>query len=170
MQSNPIENMSDSINYTFDDRVNLTEIKILMSKMDENQTDRFLAKSIFHYALRSESKEVEALECGINVTARLPDDTLIGFLRVVSDREYIHYIVDVMVSPDLQNYGVGTQLMNLTIGSLKKNGFIKIVLTSIPGKEDFYRKFGFEETMSPVLALRGEDYPVANTDPLFPNS
>jgi hypothetical protein len=34
---------------------------------------------------------------------------------------------------------------------------MKIFLTALPGLEDFYRQFGFRETMSPVMTLRGED-------------
>jgi hypothetical protein len=47
--------------------------------------------------------------------------------------------------------------MELTLAECRSNGFIKIFLTAIPGREAFYEKFGFKPAISTVLQLRGED-------------
>lgn len=151
--------MKKDIIYSFDDSVSLDELKSLMQKMTEDDSGTFPAEAIFHYAIRSDVKEGKALNYGINVTARSEEGQLIGYLRIVSDRAYIHYIVDVMVLPEHQGVRIGSELVNCALEALKESGFIKIILTAIPGKEDFYKRMGFKETMSPVLALQGEDYP-----------
>ena len=161
--------MDTPYKYTFDDEVSVPEMTDLMRDMKADTSGPFPAEAIFHYPLRNDKKEAVALQNGINVTARNEDGLLIGYLRVVSDRAYIHYIVDVMVLPQHQGARVGSQLLDVTLETLKKSGFIKIILTAIPGKEDFYKRMGFKQTMSPILALRGEDYPVPNENPLFPS-
>jgi len=148
---------------TFDDRVGVEEMQSLMEAMKDG-AGPFPAKAIFHYSLRSEKKETLALQYGVNVSARDEEGNLVGYLRVISDRSYIHYIVDVMVRPDCQGERVGSKLVSHTLDELKKEGFIKVLLTAIPGKEEFYKRMGFKETMSPVLALRGEDYQVEDSE------
>jgi aralkylamine N-acetyltransferase len=65
---------------------------------------------------------------------------LAGAVRAVSDGVYYATIFDVVVLPDYQRKGIGTALMKAL---LKKMTFEKIFLTSVPGKEPFYRKLGF---------------------------
>ena len=146
---------------SFDDEVMVSEMQTLMASMDEQGGGRFAPKDIFHYSLRDAEKEEVALAAGLNVTVRNSDGTLVGYLRVITDRSYIHYIVDVMVAPKLQGLRLGSKMVHFAIEQLKKGGFIKILLTAIPGKEAFYERMGFKQTMSPVLALRGEDYVTA---------
>jgi hypothetical protein len=53
--------------------------------------------------------------------------------------------------------------MSEALDHCEKGGFIKIFLTAIPGTERFYHRFGFKPSMSPVMVLRGEDFPGVNT-------
>ena len=149
-----------NIIYSFDDRVTSAELFDLMAEMEKSKTDRFPPKNVFHVALRDTKKEDIALNNTISVTARDKgrNGKLIGFLRLLTDRAYIHYILDVMVDPDYRKQGIGKQLIEITLNNCRKEGFIKIFLTAIPGSEPFYEKFGFKEGMSPVLTIRGEDY------------
>lgn len=142
----------------FDDEVTVSEIQDLMQRMDAVEAERFAARDIFHYGLRNPAKEQAALDGGVNVTLRDTAGDLLGYMRVVTDGSYIHYIVDVMVDPACQGGRMGSQMVQYAVDELKKGGFIKILLTAIPGKEAFYQRMGFQQTMSPVLALRGEDY------------
>jgi len=148
--------------FLFDDQVGVFELQELMQKMSSDQSGKFPAEAVFHIPLRNVEKEAEALKYGINVTARDAEGNLVGYMRVISDRSYIHYIVDVMVDPKFQGQRIGSEMVKAALKELKKSGFIKILLTAIPGKEDFYKRMGFQETMSPVLALRGEDYQVVD--------
>jgi len=149
--------MSDIVT-TFDDKVGVGEMKKLMRAMEADTSGRFPPSAVFHYALRTDDREAAALEHGINVTARVPDGTLVGYMRIVTDQAYIYYIVDVMVHPGYQGSRIGSTMVQAALTELKRRGFIKVLLTAIPGKEEFYLRMGFKPTMSPVLALRGEDY------------
>jgi GNAT superfamily N-acetyltransferase len=143
---------------TFDDEVGVEEIKVLMREMEADTSGRFPPSAVFHYPLRNDEREAAALEHGINVTSRLGDGTLAGYMRIVTDHAYIYYIVDVMVHPAHQGARIGSTMVQAALTELKRRGFIKVLLTAIPGKEEFYLRMGFKPTMSPVLALRGEDY------------
>ena len=144
--------------YKFDDEVSSAELFELMKEMEKSTTDRFPAKNVFHYALRNNEKEKLSLENTISVTARDKSKKLIGYLRLLTDKAYMFYILDVMVDPDYRKLGIGKELLELTVDKSKENGFIKIFLTAIPGSEPFYESFGFKKGMSPVLTMRGEDY------------
>ena len=142
----------------FDDAVGVDEMNALMRAMEADTSGRFPPRAIFHYSLRNDAREAAALEHGINVTSRLADGTLVGYMRIVTDHAYIYYIVDVMVHPGHQGSRIGSTMVQAALSELKRRGFIKVLLTAIPGKEEFYMRMGFKPTMSPVLALRGEDY------------
>lgn len=69
---------------------------------------------------------------------------LIGYVSVVSNGVTDAYIQDLMVRPDHQNKGIGTELMNRAISYIKKNGIYMISV--IYGEEElrsFYERFGF---------------------------
>ena len=149
----------NEIIYKYDDLVSVEELFSLLEKMMNFAGDRFPSRNVFHVALRSREKEAVSLKNVISVTARRTDGFLVGYLRLLTDHAYIHYILDVMVDPEIRSRSVGSRLVQLAVNNSKEEGFIKIFLTAMPGTEAFYEKFGFKEGMSPVLTLRGEDFP-----------
>lgn len=69
---------------------------------------------------------------------------LIGYVTVVSNGVLDAYIQDLMVRPDYQNKGIGTELMNKAISYVKEKGIYMISV--IYGEEElrsFYERFGF---------------------------
>ena len=69
---------------------------------------------------------------------------MIGFLAVVSNNVTDAYIQDVMVAPEFQGKGIGTELMNRAISEIRARGIYMISV--IYGEEklrQFYEKFGF---------------------------
>lgn len=143
----------------FDDKtVTAEEMFELLSDMKKVQGERFPAENVFHCSLRSKDKEKISLQNSISVTARNSDGKLVGFLKLLTDHSYMFYILDVMVHPDYRNNSIAREMIDLTVDYGKKNGFIKIFLTALPGKEKYYESFGFKEGMSPVLTIRGEEY------------
>ncbi|NMM62292.1 GNAT family N-acetyltransferase [Clostridium sp. P21] len=69
---------------------------------------------------------------------------LIGYVSVVSNGVLDAYIQDLMVRPDHQNKGIGTELMNKAISYIKEKGIYMISV--IYGEEElrsFYERFGF---------------------------
>jgi len=150
----------NNLKFTFDDKVTVDELFALMKDMEKSTTDKFPPRNVFHYSLRNREKEKISIENTVSVTARDKNrhNKLIGFLRLLTDHAYMYYILDVMVNPDYRKQGIGKKMLEITVNHCKKEGFIKIFLTAIPGSEPFYEKFGFREGMSPVLTIRGEDY------------
>lgn len=71
----------------------------------------------------------------------------VGVARVISDRGYIYLIVDVIVAPDYQRQGIGTQMIRAIEDWLaqEKEGkpTMMVYLMAAEGKEEFYEKFGF---------------------------
>lgn len=142
--------------FRFDDRgVSVDELERLLDAM-EGAVMAFPAAAVFHRSLRTPDKEAASLAHTISSTMR-DGGTLIGFLRIVTDHAYFYYLCDVMIHPDWQGRGLGSRLVEAAVHECRRRGYMKIFLTSLPGLEDFYGRFGFRATMSPVLTLRGED-------------
>ena len=69
------------------------------------------------------------------------DGRLVGAGRALADGGDCSYICDVAVLPSHQGTGLGKAL----VGDLveRSRGHRKIILYAVPGKEPFYKKFGF---------------------------
>ncbi len=146
------------IQFKYADHVEAEELFVLMRNMESATGDRFPARDVFHYALRDLDKERKALENCVSVTARTEEGKLVGYMRIITDHVYLYYFLDLMVDPAVRGLGIGKKIMSLATETCKEGGFIKILFTAIPDKLKFHKSFGYKETMSPVLALRGEDY------------
>lgn len=77
-------------------------------------------------------------------------DNLVGVGRALADGIDCSYICDIAVLPSHQGTGLGTEIVaNLVRLSA---GHKKVILYAVPGKEAFYRKFGFKR-MTTAMAL-----------------
>jgi GNAT superfamily N-acetyltransferase len=97
------------------------------------------------------------------VTAALPNslygvcayigEDLVGMARVIGDGGLAFYIQDVVVLPEYQGQGVGTQLMNAVMGYIRAHAVENSVvgLMSALGKEAFYTRYGFKTRPSQHL-------------------
>ena len=68
-------------------------------------------------------------------------DRIVAAGRAVADGVDCSYLCDIVVHPSHQGSGLGKELIQKLIGLSK--GHRKIILYAVPGKEPFYRKFGF---------------------------
>jgi GNAT superfamily N-acetyltransferase len=66
---------------------------------------------------------------------------LVGAGRVLADGADCAYLCDIAVLPSHQGTGLGRQIVAGLVE--KSRGHRKIILYAVPGKEPFYRKFGF---------------------------
>lgn len=82
---------------------------------------------------------------------------MVGVGRALADGVDTSYICDVAVLPEYQGAGVGKQIVARLVASSR--GHKKILLYAVPGKEPFYRKFGFAR-MKTAMALF-DDQPLA---------
>lgn len=72
------------------------------------------------------------------------DEHLVGYAAVVGNGVTDAYIQDVMVHPDCQRQGVGTQLMERVLARLKGEGVYMVsVIYGEEALRPFYEKFGF---------------------------
>ena len=76
------------------------------------------------------------------------DNETAGMARAISDGMYA-LIVDVIVSPEYQNKGIGKLLINALLKDLEDSidvgEEISVNLVSMQGKEEFYEKCGFHK-------------------------
>ncbi|MBQ8623094.1 MAG: GNAT family N-acetyltransferase [Oscillospiraceae bacterium] len=70
-------------------------------------------------------------------------DELVGYIDCVSNGVTDAYIQDLMVHPDYQGKGIGTDLMNKMIGYLKEKRIYMISVVFEERLKPFYEKFGF---------------------------
>lgn len=72
--------------------------------------------------------------------------------RALWDHGYVVYIADVIVVPEYQRQGLGRNIMEYLMDSIRENlkpGYLMMVsLMAAKGKEEFYKKFGFVERPS----------------------
>lgn len=83
---------------------------------------------------------------------------LVGAGRVLADGADCAYVCDIAVLPGRQGTGVGQEIVRRLVAASR--GHKKIILYAVPGKERFYRKFGFRRMLTamaifedPVQAL-----------------
>ncbi|RPI91069.1 MAG: N-acetyltransferase [Chloroflexi bacterium] len=78
---------------------------------------------------------------------------LVGMARVIGDAGLVYYIQDVIVVPECQRQGIGTQLMDRVMGYIRKHASHNTIvgLMSAKEKEAFYERYGF--TVRPTERL-----------------
>jgi len=77
-------------------------------------------------------------------------ERLVGAARALSDGLDVAYLADIAVLPSHQGIGLGQRMVNDLLQRLQ--GHRKIILYAAPGKEPFYKKFGFRK-MRTAMAL-----------------
>ena len=70
-------------------------------------------------------------------------EVLIGYIDCVSNGVTDSYIQDLMVHPDYQRRGIGTELMTIMINYLKQKHIYMISVVFEENLKPFYEKFGF---------------------------
>jgi ribosomal protein S18 acetylase RimI-like enzyme len=68
---------------------------------------------------------------------------LVGFGRVISDGTLHAMITEVIILPQYQGKGIGSNIVNDLVEKCQKNDMIHILLISASGKAGFYEKHGF---------------------------
>lgn len=75
---------------------------------------------------------------------------LVGAGRALADGADCAYICDIAVLPSHQGTGIGMQIVGYLVE--QSRGHRKIILYAVPGKEAFYRRFGFRR-MKTAMAI-----------------
>lgn len=83
-------------------------------------------------------------------TSIYDSEILIGFGRVIADGVHHALIVDLIIHPNYQGKGLGSNLLRRLVTKCKEHKIRDIQLFSAKDKFAFYEKFGFE--MRPINA------------------
>lgn len=75
--------------------------------------------------------------------AAYDNDKLIGYVDCISNGITDAYIQDLMVHPNYQGKGIGTELMNQIITLLKEKHIFMISVIYDESLKSFYERFGF---------------------------
>lgn len=81
---------------------------------------------------------------------------IIGFGRVISDGVLHALICDVIILPEYQRQGLGSEMLNKLIEKCSNHNILMIQLFSAKDKYEFYEKHGFEKRPdhSPGMRLK----------------
>ncbi len=82
-------------------------------------------------------------------------DRLVGAGRALSDGRDCSYICDIAVLPSHQGTGLGKQLVSRLVDLSRAHR--KIILYAVPGKEPFYKKFGFKRMKTAMAIFDDQD-------------
>ena len=111
-----------------DEAVKSEEINTLRASVgwdhENGSYDTILKRTYTHYTVQAQGK-------------------LIGFLNVLSDGIGDALLVDIMVHPDFQTKGIGSEMVRQAVRDLSADGVQCIQVTFNPEFESFYRKIGF---------------------------
>lgn len=82
-------------------------------------------------------------------------EELVGLIRTIGDGVYIQYIQDILVKPDFQRRGIGTELLQRVLS--ESNHIRQVILTTGSGPEDksvrdWYKEQGLTEFRDAELA------------------
>ena len=80
--------------------------------------------------------------------------------RAVADGFDCSYICDIAIHPDHQGRGLGKEMMARLVAASR--GHRKIILYAVPGREGFYRNFGFRRMRTAMAIFADEQSAVAN--------
>jgi ribosomal protein S18 acetylase RimI-like enzyme len=75
---------------------------------------------------------------------------IVGVGRALADGVDCSYICDIAVLPSHQSTGLGQEIVTRLVEASR--GHKKIILYAVPGKEGFYRRFGFRR-MKTAMAI-----------------
>ena len=88
------------------------------------------------------------------------NNALIAAGRAVADGVDCSYLCDIVVHPSHQGRGLGREVIDRLIAASR--GHRKIILYAVPGKEDFYRRFGFRRMKTAMAIFDDADRAVIN--------
>ncbi|MCD4814502.1 GNAT family N-acetyltransferase [bacterium] len=96
----------------------------------------------------TQAEAVFAAENSALVLAAYHGDALAGYLRVVSDRTFFAYIMDVVIMPDLRGQGIGSAMIGHARGHVRLKYVYQWMLRT-PDAQGFYAKQGFRPLANP---------------------
>ena len=87
----------------------------------------------------------QALPNSLYCLCAFVDGELVGMARIIGDSGMVYYIQDVIVLPEYQLQGIGTQMMDRVMDYIRTHASHNTIigLMAAYDKEPFYEKYGF---------------------------
>lgn len=109
----------------------------------------FLLRESIGWLNFSKTQTERALQNSVYDVVAYDGDIAVGMGRIVGDGALYCYVQDVVVHPDYQGKGIGTEILNQLLDYIdqlvEEDGRMSIGLVAAVGKEGFYQQFGFKE-------------------------
>lgn len=83
------------------------------------------------------------------------EDKLIGACRMISDSIDYFILADVVLLPEYQGTGYGKKMVETILSKIDE--YSKIMLFAVPGREEFYKKFGFKKMKTAMAIFKNKD-------------
>jgi len=94
----------------------------------------------------SHAREPERLRIAVEradlALVAVQDGEVVGFVRTMSDGAFAVYIADILVMPDVQRQGIGSQLLQAVLDHYPMKTFHHQVLIAERDADGFYRRMG----------------------------
>jgi GNAT superfamily N-acetyltransferase len=138
-------------------------IKVI-DRLDDARRDEL--RALFQSAWWTAARTAEAIERMVeesDVIVGLVDsasDQLVGFARAITDRVFLAVVLDVIVTPDLRATGLGARLMEELLGRPELADVDSIELVCQPELVEFYRRWGFTDSVGRSLLMRRSSNPL----------
>jgi predicted GNAT family N-acyltransferase len=92
-------------------------------------------------------------------------DRLVGFARAITDHVFTAVVLDVIVDSEYRGTGLGAQLMDELLASSELAEVDSIELICQPELVDFYRRWGFTDSVGRSLLMRRTANPLLSNPP-----
>ena len=100
------------------------------------------------WGAREEALVEEALAHTLYGVCAYEGGKLVGYGRLIGDGTIFLYVQDVMVDPQYQGQGIGSGIVKRLVGQIEKcksaSPDLRAYLGASPGRESFYKRFGFK--------------------------
>ncbi len=136
---------SDTISYSETADLPLASVVALYRANDWSAAEK---PELLHKALLASHSLITAWE----------NNTLVGLGNAISDGYLVVYYPHLLVLPEYQRHGIGTEIMRRLIA--RYQGFHQHMLVADGRALEFYRKFGFERAgkTEPMWIYAGHDH------------
>jgi GNAT superfamily N-acetyltransferase len=135
-----------------------------IDRVDDARRDELLAlfQSAWWTAARTPEAIARMLD-GSDVVVGLVDsasDQLVAFARAITDGVFLAIVLDVIVAPDRRRSGLGARLMDELLARPELADVDSIELVCQPELVDFYRRWGFTDSVGRSLLMRRSSNPL----------
>jgi GNAT superfamily N-acetyltransferase len=117
------------------------------SFLDVQRVHQWLSSETFWAAGQPPEVTARSIENSLSIGLYAPDGTQAGYARLVTDRATFAYLCDVFVDAAHRGHGLGSFLVEHTIGHPDVTS-VRQVLLAEPGRS-LYRRFGYGGLVRP---------------------